>query len=65
MNTGQIAILVDRSQPYPSSLTTDQKQYVGLADPTGATPPVREGEGDPWIPTPAVADALRRGYGRV
>lgn len=64
MKTGLIAILVDRSQPYQSSLTTDQKQYVGLAGPTGATPPVREGEGDPFIPTTAVDDALSIAYGK-
>lgn len=64
MNTREIAILVDRSQPYQSSLTTTQKQYVGLAGPNGATPPVREGEGDPLIPTTAVDDALSIAYGR-
>jgi hypothetical protein len=62
MKTREIAQLVDRAEPYQSGLTTTQKQYVGLGGPDGATPPVRVGEGDPYIPDPAVEDGLGIAY---
>ena len=66
MKTRQIALMVDRAKPYQSSLTSadPQKAYVGLAGPTGAEPPVREGEGDPYIPSTAVDDANSIAYGK-
>lgn len=64
MKTGQIAQLVDFAKPYQSDLTTAQKQYVGLGGPNGATPPVREGEGNPYIPATAVEDGLGIAYTR-
>jgi len=65
MKTRQIALMVDKAKPYQSSLKAadPQKQYVGLAGPNGAEPPVREGEGDPVIPGPAVDDAQSIAYG--
>ena len=45
---------MDRQTPYQSDSAVAQKQYVGLDGPTGATPPVRIGEGAPFIPDPAV-----------
>ena len=66
MKTGKIALMVDRAKPYQSSLKAadPQKAYVGLAGPTGLTPPVREGEGDPLIPKTAVDDGISIAYGR-
>ena len=66
MKTGQIALMVDRAKPYQSSLkgADPQKAYVGLAGPTGASPPVRESEGDPYIPATAVDDANSIAYGK-
>ncbi len=64
MKTREIALLVDRAEPYQSGLTKAQKQYVGLGGPNGATPPVRITEGDPLIPDPAVEDALGIAYVR-
>jgi hypothetical protein len=62
MKTREIAQLVDTAEPYQSGLTKAQKAYVGLGGPNGATPPVREGEGDPYIPSPAVEDAFGIAY---
>ena len=62
MDTGQIALNVDFSDCYNSSLTTAQKQYVGLAGPTGEDPAVREGEGDPAIPSTATETGLAVAY---
>lgn len=45
---------MDKQEPYRSYLATAQKQYVGLDGPTGHVPPVRIGEGAPFIPDPAV-----------
>ena len=45
---------MDKQTPYQSDSAVAQKQYVGLDGPTGATPPVRIGEGAPFIPDPAV-----------
>ena len=64
MNQAEIVKMVDQSDPYNSSLTTAQKQYVGLDGPTGIAlpdPPVREGEG--LIPNPAVGDGFAVAYG--
>ena len=64
MNQAEIVKMVDQSDPYNSSLTTAQKQYVGLDGPTGIAlpdPPVRKGEG--LIPNPAVGDGFAVAYG--
>ena len=45
LQQSEICKMVDYADPYNSSLTTPQKQYVGLDGPEGATPPVRVGEG--------------------
>ena len=45
---------MDRQTPYQSNSAVAQKQYVGLDGPTGAVPPVRIGEGAPFIPDTAV-----------
>ena len=47
----------DRAKPYNMGIppaTAHQKQYVGLDGPTGNNPPVRIGEGSPFIPATAV-----------
>jgi hypothetical protein len=53
MGQADISNLADTAKPYDSSNADVQKQYVGVAGPTGATPPVRIGEGNPRIPDPA------------
>tara|TARA_R110002167_G_scaffold363941_1_gene585026 strand:- start:17 stop:2215 length:2199 start_codon:yes stop_codon:yes gene_type:complete len=45
---------MDRQTPYQSDSAVAQKQYVGLDGPTGALPPVRIGEGEPYIPSPCI-----------
>ena len=64
MNQREISDINDRADPYNSSLTTAQKQYVGLDGPTGIAlpnPPVREGEG--LIPATATGDGFGVAYG--
>jgi hypothetical protein len=58
MGVGDIVDLADTARPYDSSSAEAQKQYVGLDGPTAATPPVREGEGNPYLPATATGDGV-------
>ena len=50
------AMVCDQARPYRSSLTSNQKQYVGLDGPVGGLPPTRVNEGTPYLPAITVGD---------
>tara|TARA_R110000772_G_scaffold32179_1_gene79004 strand:+ start:237 stop:2342 length:2106 start_codon:yes stop_codon:yes gene_type:complete len=60
LQQSEICKMVDFADPYNSSLTTPQKQYVGLDGAEGETPPVRVGEG--IIPAAATGDGFAVAY---